>query len=61
METSTFLNFAVDNGYLEASTVCSGILPKDYVENPAHVAYQKYLDKLDDRSLFKKMVDYVFA
>ena len=61
MREPAFIEFAVDNGYLDPATVCSGIWPEDHVEDPAYIAYHKYLDVLHDRSLFKKVVDYVFA
>lgn len=58
MREQTFIEFAVDKGYLDPTTMCSGILPEDYVEDPAYIAYHKYLDDLRDRSLFNKMLSW---
>jgi hypothetical protein len=59
MKQYSFLEFAVDKGYIDPVTVCSGIYPKDYVQDPVYDKYYKYLDDVDkNRSVVNKILSW---
>ena len=56
MKQCSFLEFAVDKGYIDPVTVCSGMYPKDYVQDSVYDKYYKYLDDFDkNRSVVNKI------